>query len=615
MAKTTFANALNVSPTFYQAWTSLSVIDSKFMSVDGPNGTEPAQIDKELMPTELSSNYTDPISVVSSKGTNITYSVTPQRGTPFDPFTFLIGSSSAVVVERDFFGTDVVLPVPPGSGGPYKVYVTLPYNGHQYRSFNYQTIQYDSSKVQTTTVVGTNGGQVTITGSIYYEELANLVVKVGPTPCTNLQVVVPAQTITCTLAPTDRIIVQNQSLVITHLGVNSPAFNFSYLSPYILQSTPGLANITSKITITGNYFGQYLSVSIGGDQCYNVTRISDKVIHCLFDGKVPQANNKLESLPVNVTSSGISDCNGHGDIDLVFGRCLCHPGWTYNDCSLPTSPGGLPIIQNGTAINPSKVNFINSIVYLRESDSVGTIVRTRAMSTIEWTANNITGELIGRFPSDQVTVYMNVTLVTVSQTILFAGESINLPANSVKFSVAIAKWTLNNLEVIFESRTVAKLNDDCGTKTKLAQNDDASSYYVVAGQSVLSGSFATHMYVEDRVVFSKVIILPSSDPLYSALNNKNNNINADDKEYKVLTSIVVPYFKSHCLIDPSFQSLVAVDDITNCQPKSYKVIIIAVVCSVVGAAILLLAMVFVIKHKYNILSRLRSNIKLKNSEA
>ncbi|GAM24166.1 hypothetical protein SAMD00019534_073410 [Acytostelium subglobosum LB1] len=514
--------------------------------------------------------------------------------------------------------TKIWIRIPPGYGqGSFPVWFSIE---NQYINLtsplNETFVQYYRPSIYSATPLLSDGGWITLTGANYYNTSTLLNVTIGVMSCTNVIMLVPHYKVACYIPDPVGEISRPINITVELGGQINDQFEYQFSAPQVLSANSGFANTTTLITINGNNFGtRRLSVTIGpnNEPCYNLTYITSSRIQCYFDGVTPQIGNT--TMNITVTSgllSGINQvfyynpkqcpmtngkqCNDKGA--CVLGTCRCDEGWTLlDDCSKPGTPGGVPTIINGTVVNPSNVNFTSAIIYLRESDQIQNTVRSVKMSDVKWTSNNVTGELNGTLSEnvDPFYILINITLIQQAREIEFAGETLYLEPNSVKFTISIHQWkfasTLNTLELIFESRTAKQADDGCSSRATTVNTSD-NQLFIEAGTSVFIGSFASHMYVDGRVVTSNQYLLDATDPILQELVSQSK-----DSDFVVAASIPIPHFNDHCLIDPTFQSLIVPSE-TNCGLDRWKIILIAVLCGAFVVCVITAASIFLYKLSY-----------------
>ncbi|EFA85744.1 EGF-like domain-containing protein [Heterostelium album PN500] len=538
-----------------------------------------------------------------------------------------VGTQTCQDVKITTPHTVITCSLAPGCGRLNAVIVAL--DKQPSKSVN---MKYADPTIQQISQIGASDSWLTITGN-NLPDISFLSIKLGSIVCSNLTAISPFTQVKCFVTIPSGTLTVSQTLSLLQCG-NTFNSTFNFQKPLIKEATPGNVNQTTPITIFGNYFGdRNLTVTIGGERCFNATTNIDKTqIICYFNGSTPQ--NGTQTMDVTVTvSDGITgsnqvfyynsiekcpsinnlECSGNGICSQ--GTCYCKSGWTFANCSQPTGGnGGTPETNNnGTTINPSLVDFVTSISHLRELNEIGSPVKTLSLANnIQW--QNQSNQIIGSFANETVQLGLSINYYPDGKTIIFAGETIVIPPNSIKFEIDLANWTfasaLNTLEVIMLSKTALTSEIDCqpiDTTGQLTGN----AYYITSGKSVLKVSFASHLFVDDRVSLANYQQLPDDDPI--VVQSRQQPSNADQFLYYL--AIGVPTFSETCKIDPSMQSLVlpSSENPADCTPASnklerWKIIAISVVCSVVGVAIITaLAVTFHKKIQWN-----KDNRKLSN---
>ncbi|GAM18936.1 hypothetical protein SAMD00019534_021110 [Acytostelium subglobosum LB1] len=477
------------------------------------------------------------------------------------------------------------------------------------------------------TPVGSNGGVVSVSGTAFGSDASQVTIAIGGVSCSSVVILTTNKLLTCFLpSPTSGNLQKGLEATMMVNGATSlQSYNYTFLSPVINLATPGALGQTALITITGNYFSSsFLSVAIDGSPCYNSSIINATMIQCYFDGPATMpATTSIESLPVLVMNQGLQgmnkvfyytnntqlDCNGHGV--SKGGKCVCDPGWTMQTCTMAALLAAPPTIEKASVLSPSdgEITFKTSLAFIREFGQLGNQIKSLTMSSIVWSVVSgppNTYHWLGSFPGEAVQVDLHIDYYKDGGQVQFAGEDMHIGDNSVKFTIGIRSWPFANrqssMQLVFESRT-SKDDGGCG-KTK-SQNT-FNSYYVVSGSSVLYGSFANHLLVDGRVVKSTFQDIDSKDSLYSSVNGNGGGGNGTEFQY--LSAVQIPYFEKECTIDPSFQSLITVENNDKCPAKSYTKIIIIVVCTVCGAAIVLTAALLIKKYKYRLMFHAPSSV-------
>eukprot|EP01133_Synstelium_polycarpum_P004946 gene4946-5745_t len=403
----------------------------------------------------------------------------------------------------------------------------------------------------------------------------------------------------------------------TGAKVSTSALPLSYQHPTITLASSLYFGEPGNITISGsNFADKVLMITVGSTDCHPTNFISDTQVACYFDATAPATSG--QTLNVTVSVNGLEStnqvfmyftkhecpgtptvCAGHGKCNIETGICACDTNWGTSNCSVYTISGMPPTTDNegGTIIpTESGLDFKIKITHLRERDYTSTIIRTLPMSQITWVSRTSQGDVqtfLGRFDNDTVSVQLALTTISEAKTIIFAGESIDMPANSIKYTITISNWTFaassNSMQVIYTTETAKATSIKCSTSdTELvAPTSDTLSWFEVhAGDTIMRARYSGRMYVDQRILRSTVTNLPATDDLYKATNTTT--------DFNVFTSIDVPFFHSSAILDPNFGSLVKAGDTSDgcSESKNKWKIPVIVVCTVVGAAFIIGALFY-----------------------
>ncbi|EFA85449.1 hypothetical protein PPL_01406 [Heterostelium album PN500] len=429
--------------------------------------------------------------------------------------------------------------------------------------------------------------------------------------------------------------------IINGLNTNQINYTNNLYSPTINRYQTNMKQgETGNVTIFGDHFMNTSQITIGGAGCDYIVYLSPQQLICSFTGTPVGGKDALPiavSNNVGTTTSYLffyrqyyecanPTCSGNGVCNHDNGQCQCRPGFYLWDCSmkstqtLPPPPlvnnnGGAVLVTKNDSVETSKFNI--DIQYIREIDSNGNTLKLVNVSDIDWTliqSNTTYYIYTGQIANSSTTIQLNVNIFNISTSIVFAGETIQMDANSVKFQVTISSWPfkdqLSTLEVIYSAQLLQN-QDICSTPKVLSDgttSNSASWYQVQIGTSILSARFARYLFVNGRITKSNVILLDEeTDPLYQIV--KSNS--TDQTKYTLLTAIQVPYFDSQCILDPNF-SLLLTGDPEQCDSKknNWKVPVI-VVCSVVGGLILITVAVVIIKKQLKGRKLIDMAVKLK----
>eukprot|EP01133_Synstelium_polycarpum_P003660 gene3660-4207_t len=426
-----------------------------------------------------------------------------------------------------------------------------------------------------------------------------------------------------------------------------------YQAPHIIAVSSTYFKTEGPVTISGSNFALTgLLVTIGGLQCTNPILVDSTKVICTFASNISTDTSLNVTIQVDgqqyssysfiyyrvAKKTCTNDCSASKQQgECVNGECQCLPIWNGAlDCSVkvvtpdtnnpkePTIHVAPPVITDtapkatigsNTQEGDKPVEFDIAVTHIRETSANGAIeYLTLAITDIVW--HNLTSDSAnassssinsyrGSFPSyPGCIVSVNVTVFLEDSMVNFAGDSFPVLANSVKYQIQVSNWTFNSplnlLEVIFLTKTDSiAATSDCERQVSVTSDDNSESlryFQLTKGGTAMRGRFSDRLIADGRVGKSTVKRLNSDDRIAKQYNQSSpNSIN-------VLTSIVAPYFADNLIIDPSFASLLVIPDTTTpdgCSPSSssssnWKLPVI-IVGSVVGASIIVLAVVLTIK--------------------
>ncbi|KAM9977772.1 hypothetical protein ACTFIR_011644 [Dictyostelium discoideum] len=221
--------------------------------------------------------------------------------------------------------------------------------------------------------------------------------------------------------------------------------------------------------------------------------------------------------------------------------------------------------------------------------------------------------IISKFPQNQSNLSTNLE---------FAGETISIKPNTLKFSIEILNYQfsspLNTLQIIFNS--TLKYNDD--DKTTCISNsfgyrnlNETNLSWIVLRVNEISmvGEFIKKGIIDDKNILLSNSIIPNS--LVKSINSQ---------EISIQVAINIPNFKKKAIIDPNFQFLLGgnsdsdaivcgksslLSSSSNSKSFNYSQsfqsnnlskndLIILIVCSIIGVIIIITIILILFKYKW-----------------
>ncbi|KAK5578606.1 hypothetical protein RB653_008278 [Dictyostelium firmibasis] len=351
---------------------------------------------------------------------------------------------------------------------------------------------------------------------------------------------------------------------------------------------------------------------------------------------------------IDLTYKCVNGCSGNGvcSVDMT---CNCNKGYTGVSCNQYSPDIGLSMTMNKSLTQPTitmgsfTTNSTNSsmtlndytkssgysilLPYIQEIDFNGKLVKNYSLSSLTstnttsttWkylgsTKNSTTGGSSSVYqtelsPGSNLTVI--VELITITTTREWAGQLLTLPDHSIKYSVRIENYTfvsnLNNLQLIYQASPNSKLSLECEIKQSIAwgakKSTDMHWVTLPNNQVSLYGKFSNYLIADGRVVSTSNEGLEFGTTIQVKVN--------------------IPFFRDYIELDPDFSVLVNSDNMNNeeydeCGIKIEKssdkrkwVLPVAVVVSVVGAAIVVTILMSVLYTKNTSIRTKMLSLKLK----
>eukprot|EP01132_Coremiostelium_polycephalum_P007958 gene7958-9788_t len=338
-----------------------------------------------------------------------------------------------------------------------------------------------------------------------------------------------------------------------------------------------------------------------------------------------------------VMSSGCKDdCNGNGYCN--YRLCECDKGFNGPACEIRLDSNNTVAMNMSTSkvdatmpmssfsgFQSDKLNgqsqqtsFFIAIHQLRELDYKSNILKQFNIShssnwTIVSTSNTVT-HYQSNFQNTTVTIKVKSEMFQKATTIEWANQTVNLPDNSIKYTVRIENYpfssSLNKLSLVWQSSSISTCGgvyNESDIKWGASSTNDMKWVVLPQNELGLYGKFTNFIKVDDKILKSPNRVEKTSDP--------------------ILISSEIPYFKTYSELDPDFSVIVNInkdggnkggefDECGNPIPSKKKdnnwKLPVIIVCSVVGAAIIITGIALVIKKKTGLRIKLERSFRMRS---
>ncbi|KAM9969489.1 hypothetical protein ACTFIR_001324 [Dictyostelium discoideum] len=374
-----------------------------------------------------------------------------------------------------------------------------------------------------------------------------------------------------------------------------------------------------------------------------------------FSISVDYGFNGIKNISVFIQTCMKSDCSGNGVCNVALSTCTCKNGWGGSDCSIDMtfkcinncsgkgicsndmtcncnkdytgvscnqySPDlGLSMTMNTSKNQPSidlgsfstnSSSTLNDytkssgysilIPYIQEIDFNGKLVKNYTFTTDSWSLLSVENNILiyNTTLTEYSKVLVELETITVATTREWAGQLLNLPDHSIKYSVRIENYTfvsnLNNLQLVYQASPSSKLSTECEIKQSIAwgakKSTDMHWVTLPNNQVSLYGKFSNYLIADGRIVSTSNEGLEFGTTIQVKVN--------------------IPFFKEYIELDPDFSVLVdpnfnedeydecgiKIENSSNYNDKRKWILPVAVVVSVVGAAIVVTVLMSVLYTK------------------
>ncbi|KAK5578605.1 hypothetical protein RB653_008277 [Dictyostelium firmibasis] len=339
---------------------------------------------------------------------------------------------------------------------------------------------------------------------------------------------------------------------------------------------------------------------------------------------------------IDMTFKCVDNCSGKGNCSIDM-TCNCNKGYTGVSCSTYSPDLGLSMEMNTSKQEPSidlgsfSTNSTNTnstlnnvtkssgysilIPYIQEIDYNGKLVKNYSFTTDSWSLlsdeNNIV--IYNTTLTEYSNLFVQLETIPVATTREWAGQLLTLPDHSIKYSVRIENYTfvsnLNNLQLVYQASPNSKLSPECEIKQSIAwgakKSTDMHWVTLPNNQVSLYGKFSNYLIADGRVVSTSNEGLEFGTTIQVKVN--------------------IPFFRDYIELDPDFSVLVnpnfhedeydecgvKIENSSNKTSNKKWVLPVAVVVSVVGAAIIVTILMSVLYTKNTSVRTKMLSLKLK----
>ncbi|KAF2076838.1 hypothetical protein CYY_001866 [Polysphondylium violaceum] len=364
----------------------------------------------------------------------------------------------------------------------------------------------------------------------------------------------------------------------------------------------------------GNDPTQTLYLLVGDENCTNIHLFNQSTLSCQL-----KPGDGLKQVIVNLNGTSwissktyfnyledektCTNCD-HGQCN--YGQCFCYEGYGGANCSNIIDAGVVERNENTVTISKDDYKFGFTIANITETDYNGVIQRS-----VPLTGWKITNDLGYKWTYatkfEKAIISYTIEMVNETKSVNFAGVEMQLTPGTVKLTANISNWqylgSLNTIQMQVQSKVYSQENlsvpDKCGKpmSSLITADTDLSTtslnYISIGiGNKVFYGKFIDRVLSDGKPTFARV-----------TMNEKTNS--------SITVSINLPYCKE-CIIDPDFSVLVSVNQVDECgnelRASKKWVIPIAVVFSIVGAAIITALVIVYLRKKVYLSFSLKKGI-------
>ncbi|KAM9988622.1 hypothetical protein ACTFIZ_003775 [Dictyostelium cf. discoideum] len=284
--------------------------------------------------------------------------------------------------------------------------------------------------------------------------------------------------------------------------------------------------------------------------------------------------------------SKLSNCGGSSQGNCIADNtCSCVNSWIGVDCnSKPLE--GVSINVNPNAPSASlgqddgsgfKLSSLINLYQIREINSVSNKIIYQYDLQDKWTPVKQSSPIPNTFiysntlPNDKSSViYAKIAIYDKQSTFEFAGKEYSINPNSIKFTINITNYkvdnVLNNLELIMQAQLNSSQTDDICSKKEVVKGSGSDQLSVQLNNKSLYCRFLNSALLDGVTVVNNLTHVNLNSE-FQALVEPNSG--------QYFYGIVLPTFNDYVILDPDFSLLLQSSTISNdnggiCSSSSSK---------------------------------------------
>ncbi|KAN0024012.1 hypothetical protein ACTFIV_008405 [Dictyostelium citrinum] len=272
--------------------------------------------------------------------------------------------------------------------------------------------------------------------------------------------------------------------------------------------------------------------------------------------------------------SSLSNCGGSSQGNCVADNtCSCINSWIGSDCtSKPLE--GVSINVNPNAPSASldqddgsgfKLSSLINLYQIREISSISNKVLYQYDLQDKWVAVKQPSPTPNTFIySNTLTnakssvIYATIAIYDKQSTFEFAGEQYSINPNSIKFTINITNYkvenVLNNLELIMQAQLNSSQTDDICSKKENTTTDNSDQLTIQLNNKSLYCRFLNSALLDGVTVVNNLTHVNLNSE-FQALVKPNSG--------QYFYGIILPVFENFVLIDPDFSLLLQSNSVSS----------------------------------------------------